>query len=91
MEAIQNIGSTSSAPAQLHKAAVAFEGFFHGLLLRTMRKGVHENPKFHGGSGEAVFRGLQDDMMADRMAEGGGLGIAKMIEKEMGTRLDTRG
>ncbi|MEK7466941.1 MAG: rod-binding protein [Planctomycetota bacterium] len=80
----------ATAPA-LHRAAVAFEGFFHGLMLRTMRKSVHEGARFHGGSGERVFRGMQDDLLAERMAEGGGLGIARMIEKQLGSRLDTRG
>jgi peptidoglycan hydrolase FlgJ len=83
-------GSHAANPA-LHKAAVAFEGFFHGLMLRTMRKSVHEGARFHGGAGERVFRGMQDDQLAERMAEGGGLGIAKMIEEQLGSRLDTKG
>ncbi|MCC6738588.1 MAG: rod-binding protein [Planctomycetia bacterium] len=76
---------------ELHKAAVAFEGFFHSMLLRAMRKGVPEGKLFHGGRGEQVFRGMQDDLLAERMAEGGGLGIARMIEQEFGRGLDIRG
>lgn len=79
------------AGQELHRAAVAFEGFFHSMLLRAMRKGVPEGKLFHGGRGEQVFRGMQDDLLAERMAEGGGLGIARMIERELGRGLDVRG
>ncbi len=86
-----NITATSGVNPDLHRAAVAFEGFFHGMLLKAMRKGVQENKLFHGGRAEEVFRGMQDDLMAERMAEKGGLGIAKMIEKEMGGTVDLKG
>ena len=93
MELTATSGSNTknATGAALHKAAVAFEGFFHGLLLRSMRKGVHEGKRFHGGSGERVFRGMQDDILAGKMAEGGGLGIARMIEQELGRGIDVRG
>ena len=91
LSATNGVTAKNATNAALHKAAVAFEGFFHGLMLRTMRKTVHEGTRFHGGAGERVFRGMQDELLAERMAEGGGLGIAKMIEKQLGARLDTKG
>ncbi len=90
MGQVGSIGG-NAVPVELHRAAVSFEGFFHGMLLRTMRKGVHEGTLFHGGRGETVFRSMQDDLLAERMAEGGGLGIARMIEQELGRGLDIRG
>lgn len=89
--AIAGHESRGSQRAALHKAAVAFEGFFHGLLLRSMRNAVRENPRFHGGAGEKVFRGLYDNEIAGRIAENGGLGIAKMVENQLGRSLDVRG
>jgi len=78
----------SAARLALREQAAAFESLFMGVLMRTMRQGVHENAKFHGGRGEAIFGGLMDNELADRMGGRGGLGIAEMVEKAIGSRLD---
>jgi Rod binding domain-containing protein len=82
--------SAVQARARLHEQAVAFEGLFLGILMRTMRQGIQESGRFHGGRGEAVFRGVLDGEVAGRMAERSGLGIAEMLEQSLGSRLDRR-
>ncbi|MBI2921923.1 MAG: rod-binding protein [Planctomycetes bacterium] len=84
-------GGNAVARAELHEQAVAFEGMFLGILMRTMRKGMPQSERFHGGRGEEIFGGMMDQEMSLAMAQKGGLGIARMVEDAVGARLDVRG
>lgn len=86
MNILATTAGTDRAAAQLHEQAVAFEGLFMQILLRTMREGVKANERFHGGRGEEIFNGLMDSELGTRMAERGGLGIAEMVEKALDVR-----
>jgi peptidoglycan hydrolase FlgJ len=69
--------------ASAKKVAREFEAMFVGLMLKSMRQTVGEDKLTGGGRGEEVFRSLLDQQYADIAAQGGGIGLAKSIEKEL--------
>jgi Rod binding domain-containing protein len=70
-------------PADLHKAALAFEGQLMSMLFQNMRKTV-ETSGLLGDSGQArsTFEYLFDQAVADAALKGGkGWGLAARLEE----------
>ena len=76
----QKADAVSPTPEQ-QKAARDFEAIFLRQLLSSLEKGSGVS----GGqsSGGAVFRSMMVSAMADKAAEGGGIGLSEMILKAM--------
>lgn len=70
-------------PAQARKVAGEFEAMFVGMMLKSMRATVGKDELTGGGRGEETFRSLLDQEYAAAASRNGGLGLAKMIEKEL--------
>jgi peptidoglycan hydrolase FlgJ len=70
-------------PAQAKKVAQEFEAMFVGMMLKSMRETVGKDKLTGGGHGEETFRSLLDQEYAASAARNGGIGLAKMIEKEL--------
>lgn len=66
----------------LQQAATQFESLFYGQLIRAMRATVPENSLWNDGGATKIYRQLHDQALADRMADGGGLGIAALIVRQ---------
>jgi peptidoglycan hydrolase FlgJ len=85
----RQLPATLKSPKAANDAASAkkvgreFEAMFVGLMLKSMRETVGEDKLTGGGRGEEMFRSLLDQQYADTAAQGGGIGLAKMIEKEL--------
>jgi flagellar protein FlgJ len=76
----QKADAVSPTPEQ-QKAARDFEAIFLRQLLSSLEKGSGVS----GGqsSGGAVFRSMMVSAMADKAAEGGGIGLSELILKAM--------
>jgi peptidoglycan hydrolase FlgJ len=70
-------------PAAAKKVATEFEAMFVGLMLKSMRETVGKDKLTGGGHGEETFRSLLDQEYAATAAKNGGIGLARMIEKEL--------
>ena len=73
-----------AALANLHKAATQFEGVFLGMMMKTMREtappvSITGQPS----NAEQMFTEMLDQQRADAMAQGGSLGIARMMEQQL--------
>ena len=81
-----------SAPdikAKLHQAAKSFEEQFTAQLLKPMKEaGEDEESLFGSDPGNAMFKGMMVDGLAENAA--GRLGVAKIIEDEMMRRLHNK-
>jgi hypothetical protein len=56
--------------SELGKAFRSFVGqTLFGEMLKTMRKTVDENPYFHGGRGEKIFRQQLDQVLAEKISD----------------------
>jgi soluble lytic murein transglycosylase-like protein len=79
--------ATDGAPvandlAGLRRIAGQFEALFYNQLISSMRSTVPENQFWGQGSGTKIYQQLQDQALADRLADGGGLGIADLIVRQ---------
>lgn len=75
--------SGAATPKQIHAAAQQFEA----LILRQLLEPAME-PLMSGGlggeqSGGGVYGYMATDVMANSLSQGGGLGISKILEKQL--------
>ena len=68
---------------QAKKVSQDFEALFVGMMLKSMRATVKEDTVTDGGHGEETFRSMLDQEYANAAVKHGGLGLAKVIEKEI--------
>ena len=71
--------------AGLKQVAKQFESLFYGQLLASLRSSVPDNPFWGQGSGTKIYQQMHDEQMADRLADAGGLGIADLIIRQLGS------
>lgn len=77
-------GVTEKQRQQAKKISQDFEGLFVGMMMKSMRATVGKDTLTGGGHGEEVYRSMLDQQYADASVKrGGGLGIAKIIEKDI--------
>lgn len=77
-------GLTEKQRQQAKKVSQDFEALFVGMMMKSMRATVGKDTLTGGGHGEEVYRSMLDQAYADAsVKQGGGMGIAKMIEKDI--------
>lgn len=72
-----------NSPAEVKKVAREFEAMFVSMMLKSMRETVPKNPLTSGGRGEEVFSSLLDQEYATAAVQGGGIGLAQTLEREL--------
>jgi peptidoglycan hydrolase FlgJ len=85
---LQRQGSTAAGLSekqrlQAKKVSQDFEGLLVGMMVKSMRSTVKEDKMTGGGHGEETFRSMLDQEYANAAVKQGGLGLAKVIEKEI--------
>jgi flagellar protein FlgJ len=81
-----NIGAglTEKQRQQAKKVSQDFEGLFVGMMMKSMRSTVGKDKLTGGGHGEEVYRSMLDQEYANASVKrAGGVGLAKMIEKDI--------
>lgn len=76
-------GKQEQNPEQIRKVARDFEAMFVAMMLKSMRETVGKDTLTGGGKGEETFRSLLDQEYANAAVQGGGIGLAKTIEREL--------
>ncbi|MHB8120664.1 MAG: rod-binding protein [Desulfuromonadaceae bacterium] len=77
-------GLTEKQRQQAKNVSQDFEALFVGMMMKSMRATVGKDQLTGGGHGEDVYRSMLDQAYADASVKrGGGLGIAKIIEKDI--------
>lgn len=77
-------GLTDKQRQQAKKVSQDFEALFVGMMMKSMRSTVGKDTLTGGGHGEEIYRSMLDQEYADASVKrGGGLGIAKIIEKDI--------
>ena len=73
-----------SALAKLHTSAQQLEGLFIDMLFKTMRESAPETSITGKVSeSEKTFNEMLDQERADKLAQTGSLGLAKIIEQQL--------
>lgn len=81
--ALQAARREGSDPAAAKKVAREFEAMFVAMMLKSMRETVGKDKLTGGGRGEETFRSLLDQEYAAAATKGGGIGLARTIEREL--------
>jgi len=77
-------GLTEKQRQQAKKVSQDFEALMVNMMIKTMRTTVSKDTLTGGGHGEEVFRSMLDQEYASASVKrGGGLGLAKIIEKDI--------
>lgn len=67
----------------IHAVAQQFEALFTSMMLKSMRAAVPESD-LTGSSETKMFQGMFDDQLSQNLASKHGLGIADMLERQLG-------
>jgi flagellar protein FlgJ len=77
-------GVTDKQRQQAKKVSQDFEALFVGMMMKSMRATVGKDKLTGGGHGDEVYQSMLDqEYAAASVKRGGGLGIAKVIEKDI--------
>ncbi len=75
-------------PEKLKKACTEFEAVFINEMLKFMRKTVPDTSTGALGAGKDIYQSLFDQEVSKSLAKRGGLGIGKMVYKQMTRQQD---
>ncbi len=73
----------SDEKGSIHAVAQQFEALFTSMMLKSMRAAVPESD-LTGSSETRMFQGMFDDQLSQKLATKHGLGIADMLERQLG-------
>ncbi len=70
--------ATGTQDAQIREAAEGFEGIFMTMLSEEMLKGTDV------AKGNPLYSGLMTEKLGESLAQSGGIGLADVIERQLG-------
>ena len=84
LSASQNASGTAK-DSRVHKAAQQFEALMIGEMMKTVREGGEEGGWLGSGdeTGDDTAISMAENQFSQAMAAHGGLGLARMIEKDV--------
>ena len=80
---VVNSASATKQEQELKEACKGFEGMFLGLMYKQMRATVPKNELFGESNGQKIFQDMYDQKLMDNIADGGGIGLADMLYKQL--------
>ncbi len=86
LKARSNRGDEAGA---LKETAKQFEAIFLNMMLKQMRESSFGDPLFDSDAGDS-YRAMFDQQLALNLSESGSLGIARLIENQLGGGLSSR-
>lgn len=90
---IQGLESIKRAPDQVEKVAAAFESIFIDIWLKEMRAAAEElgGDSYLSSPAVKTHQEMLDHQWSVHLAENGGLGLAKLIEQQLGGQAASEG
>ncbi len=82
---LKRLASQDEADA-IAPVAKQFESLFLQMMLKSMRDTVPEGGMFSGGD-VGFYQDMMDSQLSVTLSEGGGVGLAKIIERQLGGNL----
>jgi len=80
---VVNSASATKQEQELKEACKGFEGMFLGIMYKQMRATVPKNELFGESNGQRIFQDMYDQKLMDNIADGGGIGLADMLYKQL--------
>lgn len=76
-------GAREENPETIRQVAKQFESLFVQMMMKSMRDTVPENELF-GSNSERMYRDMHDKQLSLKIANGKGIGLARVIERQLG-------
>jgi len=80
-------GNDKVKNAKLHKACADFEGLVLKQLLQLMRESVPQGGLIDDSDAQKMYRTMQDEALAEKLARAGGIGIAEVMYGQISGQL----
>jgi len=71
----------------IHKVAQQFESVFVSMMMKSMRDTVQDGGLFDD-SAMKNYQSMMDSQLSVSLSQRGGMGLAKVIEKQLGSALE---
>ena len=68
---------------KLRNACADFEAIILKQMLSTMRKSIPKTGLFHGGYAEDLYQSMHDEMLAEKLAHGKGMGLGEALYRQL--------
>ena len=80
---INSVKNSAKSEQELQKAAQDFEAVLLNMVLKAMWKTVPKSDLFEKNSATHIYEGLMHSSLSEEMASNGGMGIAKVLAKQL--------
>ncbi len=80
---IGELKSNLKSSKEVQKAAQDFEAVLLNMVLKAMWKTVPKSDLFEKNSATNIYEGLMHSSLSEEMASNGGLGLAKVLAKQL--------
>jgi len=81
-------GAREKSPEAIKQVARQFESLFVQMMLKSMRDTVPENA-LSGSNAEKMYQEMYDKQLSANISSGRGIGLAKVIERQLGGDVDS--
>ena len=68
---------------ELQKAAQDFEAVLLNMVIKEMWKTIPKSDLFEKNSSSEIYEGLKHSSLSEEMAKNGGIGIAKVLARQL--------
>lgn len=72
---------------KLKQACNDFEGIFMNMMFKEMRASVQKTELTPSDSGRDIFEGMLDEELMNNASKSGGIGLSKMLYKQLSTQM----
>lgn len=73
---------------KLKKACDDFESIFMNMMFKEMRNTVQKAELTPSDSGKDIFQGMLDEELMNNAAKNGGVGLSKMLYKQLSAQMN---
>ena len=80
---VVNEAATSKEDQELKQACKGFEAMFLNMMYKQMRATVPTDSLFGESNAKKIYQEMHDEKLMDSIADGGGVGLADMIYKQL--------
>lgn len=80
---INGLKNNLKSSYELQKAAQDFEAVLLNMVLKAMWKTIPKSDLFEKSSATQIYEGLMHSSLSEEMARNGGMGIAKVLAKQL--------
>ncbi len=80
---VVNEAATSKEDQELKSACKGFEAMFLNMMYKQMRATVPADTLFGESNAKKVYQEMHDEKLMDSIADGGGVGLADMLYKQL--------